>query len=145
MREPSLKQLRLRVALKLLASFAFLCILLFSLRYVFNVQSQPRGGSQKIDVKTLELYEAISFTRVGKELMLVRTGPESFLLVNQRSPEFSCLLEVSLEQAAVFLKDPCTGDLFDLEGKVLTGQRTKRNLSPLPYRWQPPATVMVED
>lgn len=135
----------MRVALKLLAGFAFFCILLFSLRYVFNVQSQPRGGSQKIDVKNLELYEAISFTRVGKELMLVRTGSESFLLVNQRSPEFSCLLEISPEQTVPLLKDPCTGDLFDLKGKVLPDQRAKRNLTPLPYRWQPPATVMVED
>ena len=141
----SARQLRLRVALKLLTAFAFVCILIFSLRYVFNVQSQPRGGSQKIDVATLGLYQAKSFTRVGKELLLVRTGQDSFLLVNQRSPEFSCLLEISVEQTKALLKDPCTGDLFDLQGKVLPNQRAKRNLSLLPYRWQPPATVLVED
>ena len=141
----SVRELRLRVALKLLTAFALVCILIFSLRYVFNVQSQPRGGSQKIDVATLELYQTKSFTRVGKELLLVRTGQDRFLLINQRSPEFSCLLEMSVEQTQALLKDPCTGDLFDLEGKVLPNQRAKRNLSPLPYRWQPPATVLVED
>jgi len=100
----SVRELRLRVALKLLTAFALVCILIFSLRYVFNVQSQPRGGSQRIDVATLELYQAKSFTRVGKELLLVRKGQDSFLLVNQRSPEFSCLLEMSIEQSEALIK-----------------------------------------
>ncbi len=145
MREVSAKQLRLRVALKLLAWFALLCIVLFSLRYVFNVPTQPRGGTQALDVATLAINQSLSFSRLGREMLLVRRSADDFLLVYQRSPEFGCLLVLSVGQKEANLKDPCTGDLFDLQGKVLPNQRAKRDLKPLPYRWLSPDKVLVED
>lgn len=135
----------MRVAIKLLSWFAFFSIIIFSLRYVFNVQTQPRAGTQTFNVASLAIHESLSFTRVGREMLLLRTGAERFLLVHQRSPEFSCLLEVSADAAGVFLKDPCSGDLFDLQGRVLPGQRASRDLNALPYRWLPPDQVLIED
>lgn len=129
----------------MLAWLGLLCIIIFTLRYVFNVQTHPRAGTQALNVASLEIHKSLTFTRLGRELLLLRTGVDSFLLVHQRSPEFSCLLEVSAEAAGTFLKDPCTGDLFDLEGRVLSGQRASRDLKVLAYRWQPPDQVLIED
>jgi len=54
-------------------------------------------------------------------------------VIYQRSPEFSCLLELITSGTKTLLQDSCTGDLFDLDGKVLPEQRAIRNLKPLRY------------
>jgi len=127
---PSAKRvLLLRVMLKLMAWLALLAIIWTAFRYIFNFPEYDNRIDKSVSVQRLQDGEFISIDWAGQEVLILKKSAADYLVVYQRSPEFSCLVELVDNH----LQDPCNGDLFDLNGLVLPAQRTARNLRKVDY------------
>lgn len=129
------KLLILRVLLKLMVGVAVLVSAWIAFRFIFNFPTYDNRRAKTIPVQDLQVGDSLTTQWAGRELLVYKKSASQYLVVNQRSPEFSCLLKL-IENGAdkkKLLEDSCTGDVFDLDGVVLPGQRATRNLLPLPY------------
>lgn len=125
--------LLLRVLLKLMAWLALLVVLWIAFRFVFNFPAYDSRRDKTVAVQHLKVGESLATEWAGRKLLVYKKSSSNFLVVYQRSPEFSCLLQLTDEGGETLLEDSCTGDVFNLAGEVLPGQRATRNLQPLHY------------
>ena len=142
-RSSAKRLLLLRVMLKLMAWLALVMVIWTAFRFIFNFPEYDNRRDKTIAVQQLAVGDVLLTDWAGRELLVLKKSATEFLVIYQRSPEFSCLLELSTVGEKALLQDSCTGDLFDLNGKVLPEQRTTRNLKPLSYELKPDGALVL--
>jgi len=126
-----------------MAWLALVVSLWIAFRFVFNFPAYDNRRDKTISVQQLKVGESLTTDWSGRELLVLKKTASEYLVIYQRSPEFSCLLQLTKTNDGTLLQDSCTGDLFDLAGQVLPEQRAKRNLQPLKYSVNPQGAIVL--
>lgn len=117
----------LRLAVLIFALVAIAMFVRVGLKMAFYAPATtPPENRISVGVDRLQPGQAVEVQAAGRDLIVIKTGAQQFVVLALRSPVLGC--PVQYEPARKQLEDACNGDLYDVHGNLLQGVYPGRNL-----------------